>query len=150
MLAHTGEVSVHWHAVVGALLTDPELDARLREIVILRVAYLTGSSYERLHHEEIAARAGVPADVIAELARAEPRPAAFNATQNAVLALVDALVRGHHADEGTFKAVHERVGTEVTAKLVLLIGVYVSTAVFLNAFEVDMDAGARLGVIAPT
>ncbi len=146
MLAHTGPVMRHWHAVVGTLLTDPGLDRRIREIAILRIAHLAAAPYERRHHEEVAAAVGVDRGAIEATAQPEPDPTAFDGPQNAVLALVDALVLGHRVGDDVFGAVHDRLGDAATAKLVLLVGVYLTTAIYLNAFEVDMDVTARLRV----
>src|SRR2546421_12080599 len=47
-----------WLAFGGALLSSLELDARLRELVILHVARLSGADYERVQHVPIALAAG--------------------------------------------------------------------------------------------
>src|SRR2546429_5606128 len=47
-----------WLAFGGALLSSLELDPRVRELVILRVARLCGSEYEWVQHVPIAHSAG--------------------------------------------------------------------------------------------
>src|SRR5437867_42089 len=43
----------------GSLLGDPELDPRMREVVILRVAHATQASYEWAQHVQLARGVGL-------------------------------------------------------------------------------------------
>src|SRR4029079_19080813 len=74
--------------VVDALLMNSVLDARLREIAILRTGWRLGSVYEWSNHYGIGRRAGLTDDEI--VAIREPTPsAALTAADRCVIQLVD-------------------------------------------------------------
>ena len=50
--------------LAGSILMQSEFDARKREIAILRVAHLTGSSYEWTQHARLAGQIGVTQEEI--------------------------------------------------------------------------------------
>jgi len=54
MLPHAGKVAEGFLALGGAILRENRLDSRLREIAILRVGLLCGSSYEVHQHRRVA------------------------------------------------------------------------------------------------
>jgi alkylhydroperoxidase family enzyme len=59
MALHASDGLWGTQAALGRATIDADLDARLREMVILRVAYLQNSDYELFHHRPLATRAGV-------------------------------------------------------------------------------------------
>ena len=73
MVAHAGTAFRPWLALGGALLGSLELDPRLRELAILRVAGIAGCDYERVQHEPIAIGVGASAGQVAALAAGRSR-----------------------------------------------------------------------------
>lgn len=57
---HQPRVAVALYGLLDALLFRGSLDARLRELVILRIGWITGSEYEWTQHWRIATLLGVP------------------------------------------------------------------------------------------
>src|SRR5699024_2894918 len=80
-----------WLAYSGMMMPFGVLDRRTTELVILRVAHLRSSAYERAHHERIGARVGLSA---AEVTRTteDPVTAEWSEKLRAVLCAVDELV----------------------------------------------------------
>ena len=89
----------------NALLYRCELDARLRELAILRVGRLSRAAYEVFQHERIAREAGVAEEKIAALRDATIEAPAFNDNEKAVLRYTDDVVRNVKASDKTLKAV---------------------------------------------
>ncbi|HMT51191.1 MAG TPA: carboxymuconolactone decarboxylase family protein, partial [Dietzia sp.] len=58
-LGHARRLFPAWLAYSGMMMPFGVLDRRTTELVILRVAHLRGSAYERAHHERIGARVGL-------------------------------------------------------------------------------------------
>ncbi|MCG8544336.1 MAG: carboxymuconolactone decarboxylase family protein, partial [Alphaproteobacteria bacterium] len=84
MLPHA-ETSVYGFMKFGnALLFKAALDPVLRELVILRVGYLSGSDYEVHQHLRVAAHVGVSDEKI-EAVAATPGAAVFSDLERAVL-----------------------------------------------------------------
>lgn len=118
-------------------LRDAGLDAKLREGVILRVAHLCGSAYERMQHLGQARKAGWSDD---EIARIESQgAAAFTGTTAAVLRFVDECVRDVRVGDATFDEVRERLPARDIATLLFLIGHYMSVARFVATLDIELD-----------
>ena len=65
MVAHGGAAAEGFLTLGTAILRRSSLSPVLRELVILRVGVLCGSSYELTQHRRVAAQVGVPAAKIA-------------------------------------------------------------------------------------
>lgn len=127
-----------WLALGGALLSSLALDPKLRELVILQVATSTGSDYERIQHEAIAAGVGVPSEQIgAVLAGKLDDPALADAA--AVLRVVDELARSHTTSATGMDAVRRHLDDRQTVELLLVVGYYLGVALLAAAVDLDPD-----------
>lgn len=136
----------------GALRTVYELAAflwhesvlppDLRELVILRVARLTGSAYEWSRHLPLARSAGVAEEQIAGLGDWWRAPATvFSDEQKSALAVVDQLTLGGEAAEATITRAIEALGERGTVELLTLAGFYAMIAGMLLSLGVDAEPG---------
>jgi alkylhydroperoxidase family enzyme len=113
------------------------LDPKLREGVILRVAHLCGSAYERMQHLDQVRKAGWSD---AEIAAIESRgAAAFTGTTAAVLRFVDECVRDVRVGDDTFAEVSARLPPRDIATLLFLIGHYMAVARFVATLDIELD-----------
>ena len=64
MLSHASAVMPGVMELTGAILYKSALEPALRELLVLRVGHLCGSSYEVHQHRKIAAAIGLPQDKI--------------------------------------------------------------------------------------
>jgi 4-carboxymuconolactone decarboxylase len=145
LLANAPRVFAGWTQMVDEMLDSPTFTARMRELVILLVAHLQGSTYELSQHVGRARTAGLndaQIDAITgDLDRAE-----FSRTECAVLDLVTELCTTHRLRDETFTAVHAALGDEAIAELLMIVSCYYGLALVLNAVELDIDPTARLHV----
>jgi alkylhydroperoxidase family enzyme len=138
MLPHAGKAAEGFLRLGGALLRDNELDARLREIAILRVGLLSGAGYEVHQHKKLARKLGL-AD--AKVAALKPRadPSALDELELQVLRFTDEVFHRVKAPDTMFDAMRARLSTKALAELVLTIGFYMMVCRFLENFEVDIE-----------
>jgi 4-carboxymuconolactone decarboxylase len=61
LLANAPQVFAGWTQMVDEALDSPTFSARMRELVILRVAFLQGSSYQLGQHLDVGRGAGISA-----------------------------------------------------------------------------------------
>lgn len=118
-------------------LRASQLDAALREAVILRVAALSNSAYERMQHLGQVEKAGWTA---AEIAAIEAGNfSSLRSDVGAVLRFVDECVANLRVSDPTFVAVRELLSDRDIATLILLAGHYMMVARFTATLEIELD-----------
>jgi 4-carboxymuconolactone decarboxylase len=119
-----------------AILTKGELDPKLRELVILRVARRTDSEYEWVQHEGIARLVGLSDE---EIARAvdDDRPE---------LRLVDAVLDGTPPEE-LVAEVAALVGRAQLLELIITAGYYAMLGGMMRAIRLDVDNVLEKGML---
>ncbi len=127
-------------ALGTALLLQGRLPARIREIVILRVAWRTGSVYEWGQHVRIGKEAGLGDVEIRALATEGADAHWFDADRLAITA-TDELCADDDLTDATWSAALAEWGEQDLIELILLVGNYRMLAGFLNAARVAPDEG---------
>jgi alkylhydroperoxidase family enzyme len=122
---------------LGFALIDANVDTRRRELVILRVAALSDSAYERMQHLPPARKAGWSDADIAAIETGQSSHLA--PADGALLRFVDECVRDVRVSDRTFDAIRKFLSEQEIAEATLLIGYYMMTARFLETLEVDLD-----------
>ena len=122
-----------------AILTKSELDPKLRELVILRVARETGSEYEWVQHERIARLVGLSDEEIAGVEN----------DQRAALRLVDALLASRDAtpSEELVAEVERELGRAQLLELILTTGYYAMLGAMMRAVRLDVDDVLEKGML---
>lgn len=138
MLPHA-ETSLYGFMKLGnALLFKADLDPILRELVILRVGYLSDAKYEIHQHLVVARHVGVSAVKI-EAAQRGPDAAAFSGLERAVLRFTDEVVKEVKASDAAYEAVAKHLSHREIAELLLTIGFYMMVSRFLENLEVEIE-----------
>jgi alkylhydroperoxidase family enzyme len=130
----------------GSILARQQLEPRLRELAILRVAKLADAEYEWVQHVPIARQAGVAEAQVAALERGEIEAACFDETERLLLAFTDDVVGTGRPPRERFEALARRLSARELVELVLAVGFYLSIGKLMTAFEIDLDppAGDRV------
>ncbi len=127
--------------LLSTLLFDPKLDARLRELVIMRIGWATGSVYEWTQHWRIARGLGMSEDDILGV-RDWQSHAGYGPAEKAVLAATDETMRTGTISEGTWRECTTHVGsTEALIELVVAIGNWRLFSSLLRSLEVPLEDG---------
>ena len=124
------------------LLVKGALPPRLREIVILRVAWRSHSVYEWGQHVRIGLDSGLTEDEIDSLATdaAEP-PGGWSEAERLAVVVTDELCLDVDLGDATWDAAVATWGEQDLMELIFLIGNYRMLAGFLNAARVELDEG---------
>ncbi len=133
----------------NALLTRAQLDAKLRELAVLRVAKLTGSVYEWTQHVPIAKACQVSDEQVAAIERWE-EAGCFNELERLVLRLTDEVTRDIKGGKQTFAALAQRLDPTELVELVVSIGFWGMVARILETLEVDLEDFAGKVNMLPT
>lgn len=139
-LAHHPELLRAWLGFATYLLRDSTLDARLRELVVLRVGWLCRSPYEWGQHVHVARRAGVNDSDLARLAQGSAA-AGWNPREAAALRAAEELVARDTVSDATWSVLAARFDTREVLDLVFLVGQYRLVSGALNACRVQRDDG---------
>jgi len=146
-LANAEKVFTGWMLAGHAALTSPVLPGRLRELVVLRTAYLMDCPYELGQHRDVARTAGVSIDEIrAVTSESDWQQAEFDPVELALLHLTTELITTRNVSAGVLDQVHTALGSEATMEVLMVISRYAGLALMLNALEVDLDDSARLPI----
>jgi AhpD family alkylhydroperoxidase len=146
-LANAEKVFTGWMLAGHAVLTSPVLPVRLRELVVLRTAYLMDCPYELGQHRDVALTAGVSSDEIAAVVSESTwQTGHFSPIELGVLYLTTELLTTRGVSAPRFDQVHQALGSEATVEVLMVINRYSGLALMLNALEVDLDQTARLPI----
>ena len=124
----------------GKLLNGGSIDARQRELLILRTGWNAGSDYEWGQHVRIGLLAGLTDEEI-DLIAAGPTAEGWSATDVTLLTACDELCADHVISDATWAALTEILDTKQLVELTLLVGHYVMIAGMLNSLRVQRDPG---------
>jgi AhpD family alkylhydroperoxidase len=128
-----------------AALASPVLPVRLRELVVLRTAYLMDCRYELGQHYDIAPTAGVTEQEIKALTSESGwNQIDLSDTERAIVRLTSELMTTRTVAATLFDQVHNALGSEATIEVLMLISRYAGLALMLNGLDVDLDESNRL------
>lgn len=115
------------------------LPPRLRELVILRVAWRHRCEYERRHHLNLAHFFGVTPEECAAVEGGDPEAGAWSEPERLALLAVDQLCERSRIDEATWNALCAHGDKQLLLDLVFTVGGYTTLAWALNTLEVQLD-----------
>ncbi|MGN5519093.1 carboxymuconolactone decarboxylase family protein [Halopseudomonas sp. Lyrl_26] len=137
-LAHHPELVQRWVPFAEQLLLGSTLPARDREIIVLRMGWLSQSEYEFAHHVAIGKQVGLSdADIhrIVSGADATNLPP-FDA---ALIRAVDELNDDSFISDQTWKVLSGKYNTQQMIDLVFLAGHYKLVSMTLNSLGVQLE-----------
>jgi 4-carboxymuconolactone decarboxylase len=137
--AHHPLLLKRYIALGGVFLAHNQVPAREREIVILRVAWLTGSVYEFGHHTRIGLESGLDEDEIARIASAGTE--GWQPAEAALLQAADEIHATDRLGDETWAELAARYSEAELLELLALIGFYRMTAGVLNSIGVEPEPG---------
>jgi alkylhydroperoxidase family enzyme len=128
--------------LLATMLWRGKLDKRLRELVIMRIGWLTASDYEWTQHWRVAQGLGVTADDllgVRDWQAYEP----FGPAEWAVLAATDDVVRDGAVSAESWAACQREFGADpaLLVELVTAIGAWRMVASILHSLQVPLEDG---------
>jgi alkylhydroperoxidase family enzyme len=124
-----------------SLLLDAELDHRLREFVIMRIGWVTGSDYEWTQHWQVA-QSPFGCDPDELLALRDWRSAAcFDERDRCVLAATDELLETGDLSDESWARCEAALGRNASVDLVAAVGTWRLISTLARGLRVPLEAG---------
>jgi AhpD family alkylhydroperoxidase len=123
---------------LGGAVLSTALDARRREIAVLRVAHTTNARYEWAQHEQLARNSGVTEAEIAAI-RTEPRVTSLDEECNLICRVADEVTRDVRLSDEALAQIIDRYGPREAAELILLVSYYNMVSRFLESTRVELE-----------
>ncbi len=134
-------------ALGRAVLSTP-LDARRREIAVLRVAHATGARYEWAQHEQLARNVGVTEEEIAAIG-GQDTVTSSDEELNLICRVADEVSRDVRLSDEALEQVIDRYGHRPATELILLVSYYNMVSRFLESTRVEVEDEPLLGGQTP-
>ena len=140
MLLHCPVEMVKSFLDFGLSFRTGNLEAKLRELVILRMATLRGSSYELMHHLPAAKMVGWNEMEISAITSAQL--SGLDQKQSVMIQMVDECSQLGKVSDSTFAKASKIFSASEIAEATLLAGLYEMLACFLKTMGVELDQHA--------
>jgi 4-carboxymuconolactone decarboxylase len=131
----------------NVLLNSPTIDPRLRELIILRVAWRTRALYEWAQHVRLAARLGITPDEI-DAVRSGAGADGWTPLEADALTATDQLVDGYRIEDNTWARLAKELDERQLVELVFVVGTYTGLAMAFNSFRLQLDADVQASASA--
>ena len=139
-MVHSPNGARAFHGMGEFIRWDSKLDARLREMAIIQVGYMTRSVYEYTHHVKIGMDFGVTADDIRAIAaETAGQPSKLDALTKAVLRAAREMTDSLAASDATFAELRQHLNEEHLTDLVLTIAFYNAVVRYLGTLQIDNE-----------
>lgn len=143
LIANAPNIFDGWAQMTGELFKSPTFSARMREVIILRVAHLQDSPYEIAQHVICARAAGLTEREIDALrSNADLDAAGFSGNERLVIDTVTELCTTRRLSDDSFAAARALLGDEALTEMLMIVSCYYGLALVLNAVDLDIDAPA--------
>ncbi len=119
------------------------VEAREREIAILRTGYLCKSGYEWTQHVPIGQRAGLTDAEITAI-KVGPDDPSWSELDSLILQATDELFQDKFIADATWTGLAKHFSHKQLMDLVFTVGQYTQVSMFLNSFGVQLDPGQTL------
>ena len=137
LLIHNPPIASAWLELFAGVRYKTQIDGKLREIVIIRVAILNEAGYERRVHESVhAPKEGLTVEQIAAIANWRDSTV-FSEAQRATLAYTDAMTQGVHVPDAIKAELQRHFDQRQLIEITVLIGAYNMHARVYHALNMD-------------
>jgi len=122
----------------AVLLNTPGVEPRLRELMVLRVAWRTRSTYEWSQHVRIARSCGISAEEIDAIPGGAGADV-WSPLDADVLAATDQLLDRYRIDDDTWLRLAECLDERQLMEVAFIVGTYTCLAMAFNSFGLELD-----------
>lgn len=146
MMSGTGDFFPALIGMVKAVFGEPDIDAKRREVIILRAASVLNCPYEWQANELLARNAGLTASEIDAVAGDAPGGLDdLDADYRLLIAATDELLTSATLTDDTLRSLLDRFGTTTTRKYIATIAWFSLLSLFLNGTRVPMETTDKIG-----
>lgn len=141
-LAHNPELMSVYFPMGDSVNRAPQIPDKLRELLIMRVAWLYQSEYEWAQHRGPALAAGWTPDEI-ERIRFGPDAPGWHRPERIMLKAADQLVRDAYLDDEVWKALEEQFTVQDIMVLMTVVTHYHWVAMMAKTLGVELEEGKQ-------
>jgi alkylhydroperoxidase family enzyme len=141
MAAHSPATLKHMVKLGNTILSRTELEPKLREMAIIRVAEILDCEYERKAHIMFGKELGMTNEQVTGIKDWESS-SVFTATESAVLRFTDEVTGNGKASQSTFSEVEKYLDHREMMELTITAGFYGMLGRLLLTFDVDLEDNA--------
>lgn len=139
MLLHSVPVAQGWLTHLTGIRQQTAVPGNIREMVIMRIAYLNRAPYEADQHAPIALDEGMSQAQLDALRDRALVDGVFDVRERAVLAYTDAMTIDVQVPDGVFASVKEHFDARQLVELTATIATYNMVSRFLEALHIHSD-----------
>jgi 4-carboxymuconolactone decarboxylase len=132
----------------GSLLADPEFDARIREVAILRVAHVTKAPYEWAQHAQLGRNVGL-SDAEIEAIASDAPAAVLGDEESLACRVADEISENVRLSDEALELLLDRYGPRGASALILCVSYYNMVSRFLESTRVEIEPDQLLGDAQP-
>ena len=132
----------------AVLLNRPVLEPRWRELMILRVAWRTRSTYEWVQHVRIAQACGITPKEIDAIGHGSDADL-WSPLDADLLAATDQLIDRYRIDDATWARLAERLDERQLMEVAFVVGTYTCLAMAFNTFGIELDPDLDASIAPP-
>ena len=139
ILGHQLSLGSAWLHYNGVLLQDVSLEPRLRELLILRVAWKSRQRYEWVQHARLGQQAGLTYAQVEAVTRGADDDV-WTPLERLLLAATDQLIDAHRVDDATWRALQGEMDGGQLLEVLFVVGSYLCLALVFNSVGLELDA----------
>lgn len=122
------------------LLLSSKMSERARELIVLRVAWLSQAAYSWAHHVDHMQKKGFTPQDFAAI-KAGPESPHWPADERDLLRAADQLFETRRIDDRTWASLASRLGPQELMEIVFVVGNYVLLAMAEASFGIELEPG---------
>jgi len=140
---HTPEIAENADRLVNCFRTNPSLDRRLLELIILMMCRSASVNYAWAVHEPLALKEGLTQATI-DAIRARREPVFERDDERLIYDFVTELLQTKTVTAATFERAKSALGLEAVIETVTCAGFYGMVGYVLNVFDIPQQSGPPL------
>jgi len=126
------------------LLENNRFDTRLRELMIMRIAWVTGSAYEWTQHWRVAATAGIPPEDVLAVRDWRSAPQ-LTPADRAILAATDECLEGKSISDASWAEVAKHVADPAQqVEFIIAMGNWLSFSMLFRNLRIPLADGVAV------
>jgi alkylhydroperoxidase family enzyme len=138
LLAHNLPLGEAWLSFNKVLVEHAALDARVRELIILRVAWRTRSEYEWTQHARIGQEAGLTVAQVHAIPEGVDG-VVWTPVERALLSATDQMIERQCVDDTTWTQLAAHFDRAELLEILFIAGAYLCFAVVVNSARLQPD-----------
>ena len=139
MLSNAPTAIAPYYAFSGALLDQLELDPKLRQLAILKVAHRIEAQYAWVQHVALAHIVGVSDEQITALQQGRIEGEHFTTKEQLVLTFADEVIRTPRVSDALFEQMYRLFSPREIVELLLVIGWYWTAGRIMTTLDLEPD-----------